>query len=368
MGFRGEALPSIASVSRLTITTRTRGCAGRDPDRGRRRPGGRAGRDRGAGRHHGRGRRPVRHGPGPAQVPQGRRDRGVARHREPGPAGARPPRRPRQAAPRRPGSRSTRRPRPACSSAPASCAGRAWPPRLHETSGEETGVRVTALLAAPELAQTTARGVHLYVGRRAVKDRGLLHAVAMGYGELVPRGRYPVAMVFVDVPAGAVDVNVHPQKLEVRFSDAQAVSAAVRHVVRKGVATAPWLAETAGAAPAPLHAVASYAPPQVAAEPRGGYGRAGAASPQRALDLGAAPGGGRDLDRPDAGGGRRPGRPARGRAGAGGRGRHARRAASPAPAARRRARAPPSRSSRACATSASSTGPTWSARATASWS
>ena len=48
---------------------------------------------------------------------------------------------------------------------------------------------------APELAQTTARGVQLFVGRRPVRDRGLLHAVAMGYGELVPRGRYPVAVV-----------------------------------------------------------------------------------------------------------------------------------------------------------------------------
>ena len=102
---------------------------------------------------------------------------------------------------------------------------------------------VVAYLAAPELAQTTARGAQLYVGRRAVRDRGLLHAVQMGYGELVPRGRYPVAVVFVDVADGAVDVNVHPQKLEVRFADAQAVYAAVRHVVARGVGQAPWLAE-----------------------------------------------------------------------------------------------------------------------------
>ncbi len=134
--------------------------------------------------------------------------------------------------------------------------------RLHEARGDEAGIRVIALLAAPELAQTTARGVQLYVGRRSVRDRGLLHAVAMGYGELVPRGRYPVAVVFVDVPAGAVDVNVHPQKLEVRFADTQAVTAAVRHVIRKGVATAPWLCEAAGSAPVNVRAVASYAPPR----------------------------------------------------------------------------------------------------------
>jgi len=132
-------------------------------------------------------------------------------------------------------------------------------PRLAPVSGEESGVRVTAYLAAPELAQTTARGVQLFVGRRPVRDRGLLHALAMGYGELVPRGRYPIAVVLVDVPAGAVDVNVHPQKLEVRFADPSAVAAAVRHVVQAGVAAARWRDESGGAGPVQISA--SVAPP-----------------------------------------------------------------------------------------------------------
>src|SRR5262249_10784420 len=52
--------------------------------------------------------------------------------------------------------------------------------------GWENGIRVRAFLAPPEEAQTTSRGVWLYVGRRHVRDRGLLHAAVMGYGELVP--------------------------------------------------------------------------------------------------------------------------------------------------------------------------------------
>jgi DNA mismatch repair protein MutL len=154
--------------------------------------------------------------------------------------------------------------------------------RLHVATGEEGGVRVTALLGAPSLAQTTSRGVQLYVGRRFVRDRGLLHAVAMGYGELVPRGRYPVAVVTVDVDGGAVDVNVHPQKLEVRFGDAAAVASAVRHVVRKGVAAAPWLGESAASAPVQVNAVAAYGP---AAPGLAGYGGGRGAGPARASDL-----------------------------------------------------------------------------------
>src|SRR5258707_5476713 len=65
--------------------------------------------------------------------------------------------------------------------------------RMIASTGEEGGIRVTCFLGAPELAQTTARGVQLFVGRRPIRDRGLLHALAMGYGELVPRRRYPVA-------------------------------------------------------------------------------------------------------------------------------------------------------------------------------
>lgn len=131
--------------------------------------------------------------------------------------------------------------------------------RLVPASGEEDGVRVTVFLAAPELAQTTARGVQMFVGRRAVRDRGLLHAVTMGYGERVPRGRYPVAVVLLDAPAGAVDVNVHPQKHEVRFADPSAIAAAVRHVVQAGIAAAPWREEAAG--PMQMTAIASSAPP-----------------------------------------------------------------------------------------------------------
>ncbi len=135
--------------------------------------------------------------------------------------------------------------------------------RMVSVSGEEAGIRVVAYLGAPELAQTTSRGVQLFVGRRAVRDRGILHALAMGYGELVPRGRYPLAIVLLDAPAGAVDFNVHPQKQEVRFSDPGAIASAVRHVVQAGISRAPWRDEIGGAGPVMMSAIASVAPPRL---------------------------------------------------------------------------------------------------------
>jgi DNA mismatch repair protein MutL len=112
---------------------------------------------------------------------------------------------------------------------------------LHEAQGEEHGVQVQALVAAPEEAANTPRNTFLYVNRRSVRDRSLLAALGLAYGELLERGRYPLGVLFLEVPGQEVDVNVHPQKLEVRFSRAQEVAAAVRHIVGAAIARAPWL-------------------------------------------------------------------------------------------------------------------------------
>jgi len=123
---------------------------------------------------------------------------------------------------------------------------------LHEAAGEEGGARVRAFLAGPEEVSTTARSTFLFVGGRFVRDRSLLHALALGYGPLLEKGRYPLAALFLDLPGQEVDINVHPQKLEVRFARAQEVYAAVRHVVGAAVARAPWLPPAAErAAPLP---------------------------------------------------------------------------------------------------------------------
>ena len=63
------------------------------------------------------------------------------------------------------------------------------------------------------------------------RDRALLHALALAYGPLLDKGRYPMAALFLELPGADLDINVHPQKLEVRFARAQEVYAAVRHVV-----------------------------------------------------------------------------------------------------------------------------------------
>jgi DNA mismatch repair protein MutL len=162
---------------------------------------------------------------------------------------------------------------------------------LHEAAGEEGGVRVRGFLADPDAATTTARNTYLFVGGRAVRDRSLLHAVSQAYGPLLEKGRYPLAAVFLDVPGGELDVNVHPQKLEVRFARPQEVYAAVRHVLGAALARAPWL-ETGGASAQPLRAFTL--PPAREARRWSVPSSPQAALPLRARD---APGGGEPLAR-----------------------------------------------------------------------
>jgi DNA mismatch repair protein MutL len=88
-------------------------------------------------------------------------------------------------------------------------------------------LRIEAHLGAPERARAGAVGLHLFVNGRPVKDRQLARAVAQGYGSVLEPGRYPVGVLYLDLPPELVDVNVHPQKAEIRFADARGVFDAV---------------------------------------------------------------------------------------------------------------------------------------------
>jgi DNA mismatch repair protein MutL len=74
-----------------------------------------------------------------------------------------------------------------------------------------------AYLALPQASKVSAKGLYFFLNGRYIRDRVLLRAVSEAYRELIPHGRYPVAFVFLKLPADEVDVNVHPTKIEVRF-------------------------------------------------------------------------------------------------------------------------------------------------------
>ncbi|HMI83678.1 MAG TPA: DNA mismatch repair endonuclease MutL [Polyangiaceae bacterium] len=93
--------------------------------------------------------------------------------------------------------------------------------------GERGPLRVEAFLSRPERARAAASALTLLVNGRVVRDRALARAVAQAYGSVLDPMRYPLGAVYLDLEPALVDVNVHPQKAEVRFADGRAVGEAL---------------------------------------------------------------------------------------------------------------------------------------------
>jgi DNA mismatch repair protein MutL len=118
-------------------------------------------------------------------------------------------------------------------------------PHLLPVEERRLDLRVHGAIASPEYSQATARGLYTFVNGRYVRDRAVHAAIHRGLQPLLPQGRQPVGVLFLELQPGAVDVNVHPQKLEVRFSDTAGVSEAVQTSVGRAVRDAPWLQQSA---------------------------------------------------------------------------------------------------------------------------
>jgi DNA mismatch repair protein MutL len=102
-------------------------------------------------------------------------------------------------------------------------------------------VRVHGVVCSPDHSEATGRALYLFVNGRYVRDRGAAHAVLRAFAGTLPPGRHPGGVLFIELPLDRVDVNVHPQKLEVRFAEGREVFDALFHAVAGTLRTAPWL-------------------------------------------------------------------------------------------------------------------------------
>ena len=115
---------------------------------------------------------------------------------------------------------------------------------LVEVNGGDAHVaQVTGYISAPRDRRTSRDSQYLFVNRRFVRDRLIGRALSEGYRSVLPHGVYPAALLFIETPLEEVDVNVHPAKTEVRFRRAAAVADAVRESVRDALASAGFVRE-----------------------------------------------------------------------------------------------------------------------------
>src|SRR5437868_3209024 len=112
---------------------------------------------------------------------------------------------------------------------------------LLEVEGGHTSVaRVRGFVSAPRERRTSRDAQYLFINGRYVRDRLVSRSLSEGYRAILPHGVYPAALLFLDVPLEEVDVNVHPAKTEVRFRRAAAIADAVRESVRAALASAGY--------------------------------------------------------------------------------------------------------------------------------
>lgn len=107
---------------------------------------------------------------------------------------------------------------------------------------------VRGFASRPEIQRSNRNGIYIFVNRRLVRDRLILHAIHEAYRNVLPPTVFPAVLLFLDLPAEEVDVNVHPAKIEVRFRHPQFVHDFTRDSIRQALSRARPVPSFAGAA------------------------------------------------------------------------------------------------------------------------
>jgi DNA mismatch repair protein MutL len=113
---------------------------------------------------------------------------------------------------------------------------------------------VRGFASRPDVQRSNRNGIYVFVNRRLVRDRLILHAIHEAYRNVLPPAVFPAVLLFLDLPADEVDVNVHPAKIEVRFRHPQFVHDFTRDTIRQALSRArpiPSFPGVAESAPAP---------------------------------------------------------------------------------------------------------------------
>jgi DNA mismatch repair protein MutL len=116
-------------------------------------------------------------------------------------------------------------------------------------AGEETAtLTVNGFTSRPAVQRLNRNGIYVFVNRRLVRDRLILHAIHEAYRNILPPNAFPATLLFLEMPYDEVDVNVHPAKIEVRFRRSQFVHDFTRDAIRRSLTSARPIASFAAAA------------------------------------------------------------------------------------------------------------------------
>ena len=112
---------------------------------------------------------------------------------------------------------------------------------LHPIQYAEHDLSIQGLITDPGYSRQNTRGIYLFVNGRSIRDRSLQYAIMQGYRTVLPEGRFPLVVIKVELSPEKVDVNVHPQKTEVRFLDTRSVQVGLRAAIERTLSKTPWI-------------------------------------------------------------------------------------------------------------------------------
>ena len=154
---------------------------------------------------------------------------------------------------------------PLAAEAPLARVGLPEPPPWKRDPEEEPrqpgALRLSGFHSKPELQKLNRNSIYIFVNKRLIRDRLLLHAITEAYRNVIPPTSFPVVLLFLDMPPEEVDVNVHPAKTEVRFRQQSLVHDFVRDSLRTALIKARPAAEFLAALDAQPSASPSLMPP-----------------------------------------------------------------------------------------------------------
>jgi DNA mismatch repair protein MutL len=170
-----------------------------------------------------------------------------------------------------------------------------WKREPGQPNREPGALRLTGFFSKPELQKLNRNSIYIFVNKRLIRDRLLIHAITEAYRNVIPHTSYPVVLLFLEMPPEEVDVNVHPAKTEVRFRQQGHVHDFVRDSLRnaliKARPAAAFLASLGSepsASPSLMPPPASHLPGPPRTDP-GARGREGAGPSPDPLAHGSDP-------------------------------------------------------------------------------
>lgn len=113
--------------------------------------------------------------------------------------------------------------------------GQSWNEKIIQVNEENTSIKITGFIGKPDFTRKTRGEQFFFINNRFIKSTYLHHAVQMGYQDFIPTGDHPIYFIRFDVPPASIDINIHPTKTEIKFEDDRTAYGILLSSIRKAL-------------------------------------------------------------------------------------------------------------------------------------